>query len=314
MYQRTFRVTEAEGSGRLDQFMEGRLPGVSRTAVRRTIRNGEVRVNGEVWDAGLRVSPGDFVELETPVEPVASLLPEAIPLDVAFEDDTLLVVDKPAGMLAHPTSSVHGGTLANALGHYLGRRDDEAVTHPGPARPGLVHRLDQPTSGLMVVAKTPRAHERLARAFRERRIEKRYLALVCGRPDAAEGVIDAPIGHDPNAHPRWGVRETGRAAQTRYVCGDLRGPYTLVELEPLTGRTNQLRIHAAHAGWPIAGDPLHGAEQIERFLARHPGTPAPGRLFLHAFRLAFAHPETGAPIEVEASLPGELARFLEGLE
>jgi 23S rRNA pseudouridine1911/1915/1917 synthase len=310
MYERTFEVGEAEARTRLDRFLEERLPGVSRTYLRRAIRDGDVTVDGEVWSAGMRLWAGHRVRLTAPAEPVTAMLPEAIPLAVLYEDDTILVVDKPAGMLAHPTATVHSGTLANALAHYLnaGRTDEDPAV-----RPGLVHRLDRMTSGLMVVARTARAHDRMSRTFRERRVEKRYRALVCGHPAAAEGTIDAPIGHDPEASPRWGVRPSGRDARTRFAVVKLHGPYALVELEPLTGRTNQLRIHAAHAGWPIAGDTVHGLDRAGRFRASHPDVPTPDRLFLHACGLAFAHPETGAWLEIACPLPPELDRFLAAL-
>jgi 23S rRNA pseudouridine1911/1915/1917 synthase len=276
------------------------------------------RLNGAPGRAGLKVAAGDVVELVVPAGPPSSMDPDPIPLEIAYEDDEILVVVKPPGMLVHPTLGVKRGTLMNALAYHLNicnsqsPRDAEsnfeahdstgtvAVSKPpSPVRAGLVHRLDRQTSGLMVIAKTQRALVILSKHFRRRLVEKRYLALVRGALNQSEGTINAPIGRDPDQQPRWRVLETGKPAQTRFKVLEHRDGVTLVELEPVTGRTNQLRIHCAFAGHPIVDDPMHDQVSEEETLREEaaPGTAPPAsqvsRLRLHACRLAFHHPTTG---------------------
>jgi 23S rRNA pseudouridine1911/1915/1917 synthase len=309
MFERAFVVPAPLARERLDRFLEIQLPGVSRMRVRRAILDREITVNGVHRESGRRLAEGDLVEVRMAREPVRAVLPEEIPLDVLHEDDAILAVNKPAGMLVHPTSRVHSGTLLNAIIHHVAR----GAAGSAPPRPLLVHRLDHATSGVLVASKTPRAHRILARAFNERRVEKRYLALVCGRLESEEGLIDAPIGSSRETTPGFGVRPEGRPARTRYRLVRRYGPFTLVELEPLTGRTNQLRIHCAHAGAPIAGDDLHGQPELAAFRARYPQAVQPDRLFLHAARLKFLHPITCESLALEAPLPVELATFLHRL-
>lgn len=308
MYEREFDVAEGDARARLDRFLEAHLPGVSRAYIRTAIREGEATLNGERRTAGVRLRAGDRVALCAPEEPATAMRPEAIPVEALFEDDDLIVVAKPAPMLSHPTAGERGGTLANALAHHLNAGREPSAPF---VRPGLVHRLDRMTSGLMVVAKRDEARAALSLAFHERRVEKAYLALVCGGPDSDEGLVDAPIGSSDDASPRWGVRESGREARTRWRAVERVGPFALLALEPLTGRTNQLRVHAAHAGWPIAGDAVHGLDAAARFRRRFPGAAEAPRLFLHATRLAFPHPRTGARLQFELALPLDLAGFLD---
>ncbi|MCA1613694.1 MAG: RluA family pseudouridine synthase [Acidobacteria bacterium] len=226
-----------------------------------------------------------------------AMTPEPMPLDIIHEDAHLLVVVKPAGVLVHPTRGVKGGTLANGLAHHLNasRGADELAAF---VRPGIVHRLDRETSGLLAVAKTQRALSSLSRLFQRRRVEKRYLALVSGRVAAGPSTIEADIGRVEEGTPWWRVVEAGgRAAETRLRVVEARASTSLVELEPVTGRTNQLRIHCAHAGHPIVGDAWYG------------GRAGP-RLCLHASRLAFNHPEGGRRVEFESPPPAEFAALL----
>jgi 23S rRNA pseudouridine1911/1915/1917 synthase len=291
------RFVVGDDQPRLDRFLERELEGVSRLRIRYAIRDGRVTINGEHRTAGRRLRGGDLIEVRLPEEPVVAMRPEPLPLTVIYEDDDLLVVDKPAGMLVHPTARVHSGTLLNAVAHYLASRG-------GPERPTLVHRLDRATSGVLVVARSRRAHALLAHDFHERRVEKTYLALVCGVVEG-EGCIDVPIGHDQFATPRYSVRSDGRPAQSYYRGVSKVGPYSLVELVPVTGRTNQLRIHMAWLGAPIAGDELHGGGRLAEFRRHNPGVPAPRRLLLHALRLRLTHPSTGELVEFEAPLPAD---------
>jgi len=295
---------------RLDRFVESRMPSVSRGRIRRAILGGEVRVNGVLRESGRKLATGDVVEFRALAPVIESMAEERIALPVLYEDDELLVVDKPSGMLAHPTSRVHSGTLANAVAWYVNRERAESRR----IRPMLVHRLDQATSGILVVSKSVDAHAQLASAFGEKRVVKQYVALVCGRFEADEGTIDAPIGGSRDRMPGFAVDPAGRPAQTYYRTMRDCGRYTLMELRPLTGRTNQLRIHCDHAGAPIAGDDLHGLDRIRVFRDSFPEVPFPSRLFLHAAALEFPHPTTGEVIRVEAPLPTELASFLELLD
>jgi 23S rRNA pseudouridine1911/1915/1917 synthase len=308
-YYRSYVVGPEDARWRLDRFVEREIPGLSRGRIRAAILAGEITIDGLVRESGRRLREGQHVEVRMAAAPIEAMAPEPIPLDVVYEDDGFLVVDKPAEMFAHPTYRVHSGTVLNAAAYHV-NRDRPARDL---IRPLLVHRLDRATSGLLVVSKAPRAHNALARAWSERRVEKRYVALLCGALDSDEGVIDAPIGSTRERMPGYGVLPDGRTASTRYRTLGRYGPYTLAELEPLTGRTNQLRIHADHVGAPIAGDDLHGLANIARFRERHPAIPYPGRLFLHAAGLAFAHPATRERLALESPLAAELRAFLDEL-
>lgn len=293
-----FVTTAAEAGERLDRILAARVPHLSRMRLRLYLDQGGVFVEGEPRQAGSRLREGERVRLELPDDGPTAMTPEPIPLAVRYEDAELIVVEKPAGMVVHPAAKHRGGTLANALAWHF----NVAGAADPPVRAGLAHRLDRATSGLMVVAKTQTALSRLTIQFQEKRVEKCYLALVHGCL-SGEGEWEAPIGSDAEAFPRWGVRETGRPAHTRYVVRQPFREHTLLELEPVTGRTNQLRIHCAHFGHPVAGDDLFG---------RGP-EPDLERLFLHAYRLVFTHPVTGARCEWESPLPPELKAFLGGL-
>lgn len=278
--------------------MARRIGWLSRMRISKLIAGGRCKVSGRVVESGQKIKPGDMIEFEVDDMGPSSMTPEPIPLEILYEDEHICVVVKPAGLLVHPTKNVKSGTLANALAYHFNR-----FRQGDPIRPGIVHRLDRETSGLMVVAKTGRALSVLSSHFRRRLIEKRYLALVCGRVSEDEGVITAPIGRDPSEKPRWRALEGGKPAQTRFrVLERIDLLASLLELEPITGRTNQLRIHCAHMGHPIFGDEKYG------------GPIGPGRLFLHASRLVFHHPAGGrARMEFGSPLPAELESFLERL-
>ncbi len=285
---------------RLDRFLARCVPGLSLTRIRRAIAEGEVLVNGAISAKGMRLAPGDRVSLwVSPTERTATT-PEALAFEVLHEDDEIIVVNKPAGMLVHPSRLEKSGTLANGLVYHFLQRSGR------PLRPGIIHRLDRDTSGIIVVAKTVRAHRLLSKAFRERRIMKTYLALVKGRVAPEAGEIDAPIGWEASAWPRWRVIDQGRPAQTRYRVKRRFEQATLLELEPLTGRTHQLRIHCAFIGHPIIGDRLYGeaaADMAEALELKHQ--------LLHAATLAFRHPATGEPLTFAAPLPPVMKQVLE---
>lgn len=300
-----FRV-EDEGSGRrLDELLAGRLMSLSRMRIAGLIARGACRINGEAAHAGRRVCAGDLVEVESEGSVPNSMTPEPLPLEVVSEDEHLIVVVKPSGVLVHPTLGVKRGTLANALAYYLNRElIDESRADGSPIpfgatfiRPGIVHRLDRDTSGLMVVAKTQGALSRLTQHFQRRLVEKRYVAVVGGLLEEDELKIDAPIGREEGARPPWGVLESGKPAETCLRMVERGSRRTLVGLEPLTGRTNQLRIHCAHVGHAIVGDVLYAGEPHVR-------------LCLHAARLAFRHPATNEWIEFVSPPPPELLAAL----
>lgn len=284
-----FVVEESSAGRRLDEFLAARLHRLSRMGIANLVERGACSVNGEKARAGLHLSAGDTVEVEASDVPPNSMTPDATALEVIYEDEHLIVVVKPAGILVHPTRGVKRGTLANALAYHFNRmRIAEFI------RPGIVHRLDRDTSGLLAVAKTQAALSRLTQHFQRRLVEKRYTAVVRGRVEREEMTIMAPIGRDEDARPHWRVLEGGRPSETRLRLLETNGERSLVELEPVTGRTNQLRIHCAHVGHAIVGDRLYGSDTHER-------------LCLHASRLAFRHPATNELLEFSSPLPAEAA-------
>lgn len=327
-----FVVAACDAGQRLDVFLAARLIRLSRMRIAGLVARGACAVNGAAAHAGRRLGAGDSVEFADAEDAPNAMTPEAMPLEIVHEDEQIIVVVKPAGLLVHPTRGVKRGTLANALTYHLNRTriadrglrieeeqdaassDSNAaceeslralnpqseIRDPQWIRPGIVHRLDRDTSGLMVVAKTQAALSRLTQHFQRRLVEKRYLAVVGGRVEPEEGAIVAPIGRDEEARPRWRVLEGGKEAETRLlVLESAAAGRTLVELEPVTGRTNQLRIHCAHAGHPIVGDCLYGGDEH-------------ARLCLHAARLAFRHPATNEWAEFSSEMPAELSAALGG--
>ena len=294
-----FVVDEAEAGDRLDRILAGRVPQLSRMRLRQALDEGAVSVNGGPLPAGQRLLAGDRVELRVDLEEPTAMTPEPISLSILYEDAQIIVVDKPADMVVHPAGRHRSGTLANALAYHF----NVAGGADPPVRPGIVHRLDRATSGLVVAARTQEALSRLTVEFQQKRVEKRYAALVHGRVEGEEGLWEAPIGSDFHSFPRWGIREGGRPAASRYRVTEWFPDHTLLEMEPVTGRTAQLRLHAAHFGHPILGDVLFGR-----------GQPDPlDRLFLHARALAFRHPRTGEWLRFESPLPEPLQAFLSRL-
>jgi 23S rRNA pseudouridine1911/1915/1917 synthase len=294
-------LTADEGGQRLDRYLADRLDSLSRSRVQALIREGQVRVDGQVQKPSYRLTGGEVLEVHIPPPREVSLEPEAIPLDIVYEDGDILVVDKPAGMVVHPAVGHQEGTLVNALLGYL----PELASIGGELRPGIVHRLDKDTSGLVVVARNDSSHRDLQRQFQERQVEKVYLALVEGAPEEPRGAIIAPIGRDPAHRKRMAVVQGGREAETHYTVQRCFPHHSLLEVRPRTGRTHQVRVHLAYIGHPVAGDRVYGR--------RKPSLPLE-RQFLHARRLAFRLPEDGQRKEFSAPLPAELVQVLELLE
>jgi len=298
-------------AARLDQFLAETVPGLSRSQIQKLIHQGAVLLRSAAGDTktitrpSTAVESGDVVELRLPAPPAKELQPEEIPLDVVFEDDALVVVNKPAGLVVHPAQGHESGTLVNAL---LARYPDLAgmtdVDEDTPDRPGIVHRLDRDTSGLIVVARTPAALQNLRQQFKDRSVEKTYLALVFGCPAAPEGVIDVPLGRDPRHRQKFAALADGKPARTHYRVKTDYGPYSLLEIGLETGRTHQIRVHLAWLKCPVVGDTVYGRKKNPLGLKRQ---------FLHAWKLQFAHPRTGDRLQLEAPLAKDLQSVLDNL-
>jgi len=295
-------VVEAEDEGlRLDQFLARRLPDLSRARVQRLIRDGLVSVPRRTPRPALVVEPGLRVEVRVPAAAPADPQPEALPLPILYDDADLVVVDKPAGMVVHPAAGHATGTLVNALLHHVGGLSGIG----GRERPGVVHRLDRGTSGLMVIAKHDQAHRALARQFQERRVDKEYVALVWGRVKAGLA-MRTPVGRDRRDRKKMSSRsERARPASSTIVDAEPLDGVTLVRVRIETGRTHQIRVHLSEIGHPVVGDELYGGAR--KAPSRLAATARLTRPFLHAARLGFAHPRTGARLTFEAPLPDDLA-------
>lgn len=295
---------------RLDSFLASHLKDISRTRVQHAIQDGDILVNESVSKPGYRLRDGDQIEIDLPEPPPVELIPEAIPLSILYEDDDLIVVDKPAGMVVHPGAGVESGTLANALVHHF----DTLSNVAGRIRPGIVHRLDKDTSGLLVVAKNDVAHQRLSDQFRERQVFKVYIALVDGRVADERGEIEARIGRGTRNRTRMAVLKggAGRPAHTIYEVARRYQDFTLLRVQIKTGRTHQIRVHLAHIGHPVAGDASYGSGRVNtlRNVAIKRAVQSLGRHFLHSTELAFNHPRTGDRREFVSPLPAELAALL----
>jgi 23S rRNA pseudouridine1911/1915/1917 synthase len=297
----TFRRTvPSEAAGlRLDRFLAGLPEVASRAAAERLLATGSVLVDGAAAEKSRRLAGGEEIELlELPVlASPGALEPEDVGLRIAYEDEHLLVVDKPAGVVVHPSAGHGTGTLVHGvLEHGAAGGDEED-------RPGIVHRLDRDTSGLLVVARSAEAHERLKGLVQKHELEREYIALVRGRPRSRAGRIEAPIGRDRRDPTRQSLHtDRARDAVTHFELVELIEQSALLRVRLETGRTHQIRVHLASIGLPVVGDPVYGVPD-----------PALGRQFLHATRLAFTHPFTGSPVEVESPLPADLTRYLEEL-
>src|SRR5690348_3581043 len=307
MAARAIVISPENEGARLDVFLTSVVSDHSRSQIQRLIKEGRIRVDGRDAKANQLVKAGQAVTVDIPPAADTELQAEALPLPIVYQDADLVVVDKPAGMVVHPAAGHDGGTLVNALLHHV----DDLSGIGGERRPGIVHRLDRGTSGLMVVAKNDAAHAELARQFHDREVEKEYIALVWGQVMAGRR-IDAPIGRDPVNRKKMSAKaRRSREAVTRIVKAEHFGrTLTLAHVAIHTGRTHQIRVHLSAIGHPIVGDPLYGG------VHRHvPGdlraVKQLDRPFLHAARLAFKHPEDGRRMEFESPLPADLQRVLD---
>jgi 23S rRNA pseudouridine1911/1915/1917 synthase len=303
---------ESEGE-RLDLFLVGQGMENSRSSIQRAILAGEIKVNEKIVKPSYRLNAGEAVTGAIPESPPIEAVPENIPLDILHEDAQIIVINKPAGMVTHPGSGVTSGTLANALVYHLTRTAQGLPKRGGVSRPGIVHRLDAGTSGLLVAAKTDRAHLSLAEQFESRSVRKFYTALVYGTMKEAAGEIDAPIGRDPRSRVKMAVTRDGRPALTLYRVREQFAEFALLDLEIKTGRTHQIRVHLAHIKHPVVADAAYdlGRANMIKNPKHRAAVAKLDRPFLHAARLQLAHPETGEAMEFRAPMPAELEGFLE---
>jgi 23S rRNA pseudouridine1911/1915/1917 synthase len=293
-----FVATDNDNGDRIDVVLAKRAA-VTRTLAQRSLRNGDVTVAGEIVRASYRLEPGDVIEGEIPDSDIAPPEAESIPLEVRYSDERVLVVSKPAGLVTHPARGHESGTLVNALLALEG-----TLSGKGSMRPGIVHRLDKDTSGLLLVARDDEAHAFFLAAMQDHAIERRYLGLVRGRLPAPAGTIDAPIGRHPT---RWRIRAVvadGKPSVTHYEVKGVSAETSLLDIKLETGRTHQIRVHLAHLGHPILGDRVYGGVSE---LSKRIGLTRP---FLHAARLAFPHPDDDRLIEVDDPLPPDLTDAL----
>jgi 23S rRNA pseudouridine1911/1915/1917 synthase len=323
----TFHLTK-NLTRRIDQYLTDRIPHLSRSGVQRLIEEGLVKVNGRVIKASYRPRDGDTVEMVAPPEPISELIPEPIPLDVIYEDEHFLAINKQADLMVHPARGVWTGTLVNGLVYY----GQKWSTINGNWRPGILHRLDRNTTGVMLVAKSDEAHWRMARQFENRTIQKTYVAVIHGVPHLLNDVIDAPIGRDRYVRERQAIRKIengGKPAITKYEVQEVFGTgggvslvdsafakdqrlpappvgkFSFVKLSPKTGRTHQLRVHMAYAGHPMVGDTMYGGRILEAGDFRF------GRQALHAYEISFVHPGTHQMMTLRAPLPPDIVRLTE---
>jgi 23S rRNA pseudouridine1911/1915/1917 synthase len=305
----TVTASSEDAGRRLDHVVTTRLPDLSRSQVQRLIRDGLITIGGRAAKTGAIVTPGMTIAIDLPEPAPSTPQPEALPLPVLYDDDDLVVVDKPAGMVVHPAAGHAAGTLVNALLHHV--RGLSGIG--GTQRPGIVHRLDKGTSGVMVIAKHDRAHRALAQQFHDRLVDKEYVALVWGRPMAGR-TFDQPLGRDPKHRQRISSRARhARDAKTVIVGVEPLNGLSLVRVRIHTGRTHQIRVHLSEAGFPVVGDALYGGVR-RRLPASLAAVSRLDRPFLHASHLSFTHPADGRRLIFDAPLPEDLQQVVDTLK
>jgi len=307
----SFTVPEESAGERLDAFLAEHIESWSRSRLQRLIEDGDVVVNGRAAKSSYKLRMNDQVDAELTTLPLAGFVPEDIPIEIVYEDDDLIIVNKRAGMIVHPAAGVSSGTLANALTFHF-----QKLSSVGDeARPGIVHRLDKDTSGLLVVAKTESAHDDLANQFRNREVFKSYVSLVHGQIENERGEIDQPIARDPRNRTRMAVVRGGRPALTLYRVRRRFDRFTLLDVELKTGRTHQIRVHLAWLKHPVVGDETYGGGRDKTVVdpVVRSRIAKLGRQFLHAEQLAFRHPRTHEFKKFSSPLPADLSEFLDEL-
>lgn len=303
MENMNFQVTREEQGDRIDRYLASRLPDYSRSFLQKLVGEGRVLVGDKPVKSNYKINEGDRVSLSVPDAVEPEIIPEPIPLDILYEDASLLVINKPKGMVVHPCPGHYSGTLVNALMYHC---KDQLSGINGVMRPGIVHRIDQNTTGSLVVCKTDAAHRFLAQQLKDHSITRKYRAIVHGNLKEEEGTVNAPIGRHPVDRKKMAVNERcGRNAVTHYRVLERFGSFTYLECRLETGRTHQIRVHMASIGHPLLGDDVYGPSRC----------PIPGLTgqTLHAMTLGFIHPETGTYMEFEAPLPEYFESLLEKL-
>ena len=308
----TLSVNAADAGSRLDTYLADHIEGWSRARLQQLIEDGEVLVNGRSAKSSQKLHENDEIEVELVPTQAGTFAAEDIPLEVVYEDPDLIVINKPAGLVVHPAAGIHSGTLANGLAFHFQQLSKQG----GAIRPGIVHRLDKDTSGLLVAAKTELAHEKLADQFRAREVFKSYVALVHGGVEHDSGRIDQPIARDPRNRTRMAVIRAGRGALSLYTTRRRYDRFTLLDVELKTGRTHQIRVHLSWLKHPVVGDEVYGEGRDNQ--VRDPQLKAKirklGRHFLHAEQLGFRHPGTDKPMKFNLPLPVELEALVAVLE
>jgi len=303
----TFKIGPDDVGVRLDAFLATQIEGWSRARLQRVIEAEDVLVNGKPSKPSYKLREHDELEVDLTLPATTSFTPEALPIEIVHEDDTLVVVNKPAGLVVHPAAGIHSGTLANALAYHF-----QQLPNASSVRPGIVHRLDRDTSGLLVVAKTESALEHLSDQFRDRSVYKSYVALVHGRVPSDSGRIEEPLARDRSNRTRMAVVRGGRSALSIYRVNLRFNRFTLLDVELKTGRTHQIRVHLAWLKHPVVGDETYGGGRDNTI--QNPKLKSQirslGRQFLHAEKLAFAHPKTGERVLYQSPLPPELSNLL----
>jgi len=308
----TFKVGRTVTPRRIDKYLHDRFANFSRAMIQKQIAAGSVKVNAQVVKASFTLSPGDIIELTLPQLPGKEIMPEELPLDVIYEDGDLIIINKQADLVVHPARGNTHGTLVNALAHY----SNELSSGLGEFRPGIVHRLDRDTTGVMVVTKNDTAQWKVAKQFENRTIKKEYLAIVQGTPDLTADKISAPLGIHPKVREKYAIRpEIGKEAITFYqVLERFRG-YSLVKCMPKTGRTHQIRVHLSYIKHPIVGDDMYGGKLVYPWQLKDekPAVEEPviARCALHAFTIEFKHPSSEKTVKFEAPLPEDMQSLLD---
>jgi 23S rRNA pseudouridine1911/1915/1917 synthase len=306
----SIQVTEKDRGKRIDQFLSESNPRLSRSQAKHLIERGIILLDRKPVKPSTRLRAGNLISGAFPQPVPLSLKSEPIPLAVLYEDSSIIVVDKPAGMVVHPAPGNPSGTLVNALLHHC--RDLSGIN--GAPRPGIVHRLDKDTSGVMVVAKSDEAYHQLARQFKNRTVQKIYLAIVHGNIKQDEGLIDSAIGRHPDQRKKMSTHpKKGRVSLTRWKVLERLGLFTFLEVHPQTGRTHQIRVHLSSVGHPILGDPLYGRKGRPGFIhdpVLKESVKRMDRQALHAHRIGFTHPKTGEKVQFVAPIPGDMAEVL----
>ncbi len=310
----TLHVGSSIKERRLDKYLHGRFSNFSRRFIQEAIKQGGVKVNGKIAKQSLKLCPGDEIDMTLPEPPSREILPEDIPLNIIYEDNELIILNKQSGIIVHPARGNTHGTLVNGLAFY----SDKLSTGLGEFRPGIVHRLDKNTTGVMIVTKDDTAQWKIAKQFEHRQVNKTYLAIVHGTPELTADRINAPLGMHPRRRERYAIRpDIGKESITFYETLESFRGYSFLKMMPKTGRTHQIRVHLSYIKHPIVADDMYGGKLVYpwQLADTEPAVQEPllGRVALHAFGIEFKHPTTEKMVQFEAPLPPDMNRLLDAL-